>query len=1354
MHNAFLSRSNFNEDISAWDVSGVTNMINMFNGASSFNQNIGDWNTSAVTSMAYMFNGASTFNQDIGNWNTSAVTNMAYMFEGATLFNQEIGNWNTSKVTSMYEMFRHASNFNQNIGDWNTSAVRNMGNMFYGASVFNKPIGNWNTSAVTSMAYMFQGATLFNQDIGSWDTSSVTSMREMFKNTSAFNQDIGNWNTSKVHSMYQMFRNAQAFNQDIGEWNTSALRDMYQMFRDAVAFDQGIGEWNTTAVTNMTNVFAGTDALSDTKKGQIQKTFSTNPNWSYDWRQFLIMDDTEFQNAINLWFSNEANATTIYGHIRDWNTSAVTTLNNTFQFRTDFNEDISGWDTTSVTSMKNTFNGASTFNQNIGDWNVSSVTTMMQAFKNATSFNQDIGRWNISSVTHMGAMFDGAVSFNQDVGSWNTSSVTHMGTVFRGATSFDQPIGDWDLSSVVDMNGMFMNASSFNQPIGNWGVSSVTTFANLFAGATAFNQPIGGWNTSSVTVMLQSFNGASSFNQDIGDWNTSAVTNMIGTFQSASSFNQDIGNWDTSSVTSMALCFKGATAFNQPIGGWDTSSVQDMVQMFKSATSFNQDLGSWNTSSVTQMSRMFDGATSFNGLIGSWDVSAVTNMNVAFIGAISFNQDLSDWNVSSVTALADLFNGASSLSNANKRLIHSAFSSNPYWLYDWSGQALNSPPGTISFQFVSLTENQPIGTVVGECNATDPDANSTLTYILVSGPGDMDNDLFSLDSNGTLKTAITFDYETNALLYSIRVQVRDEFNATMESVFTVVLTNIIEDLDGDTIEDHYDLDDDGDGFSDEDEIAYGSNPRDSNSLANAPPVLEGNQSLSIAENEAIGTLIGNITAYDPDNNQSIPIVLEFPSSAFVLDLNQSIRSSEVFDYESNQTSYSLSFLAKDEFNATAHLVINIEVTNVVEDRDNDGFEDAYDLDIDGDGIENSKEIYAGTNPLNPDTDEDGLLDGEEITLGSNPLSTDTDEDGLSDKTEYEIGTNPLSQDTDGDGFKDKDEVLAFTSPEDANDYPGNSSLKSPNEGPDGKFYELVTEGYSLEEAMQLANSKGADLPHLTHHKSKLNKFLIQLLIRSEIGSAWALGSNDFLPWYIKRYNPMMLFTSNRGFSYSYSVGNLTKLPVLLVREKSALQLPVVLTLQPEKNGEQVQAKAQILDTGGDHPFRVGFRISEKITVRDSDTTARMISGIQDQNLFIADIERLSPGKTYYIRAFAENSAGLKYGSVRRVKIENAYIAPFSANALGDNWYKSDWFGSFKHVKDEWIFHQELGWIYQGPLGQNGIWFWSSSMEWCWTRSDLWPYLWFNKHGNWMYYFGVNQERPTFWNYSTKSFFQW
>ena len=97
----------------------------------------------------------------------------------------------------------------------------------------------------------------------------------------------------------------------------------------------------------------------------------------------VALTDENFQTAVNLWFSDEANATMTYGHISDWNISAVTNLDGIFHFRDQFNEDISNWDTSSVTSMKNTFNGASAFNQDIGDWNVSSVTTMMQAFKNA-----------------------------------------------------------------------------------------------------------------------------------------------------------------------------------------------------------------------------------------------------------------------------------------------------------------------------------------------------------------------------------------------------------------------------------------------------------------------------------------------------------------------------------------------------------------------------------------------------------------------------------------------------------------------------------------------------------------------------------------------------------------------------------------------------------------------------------------------------------------------------------------------------------------------------------------------------------------------------------------------------------
>ena len=93
-----------------------------------------------------------------------------------------------------------------------------------------------------------------------------------------------------------------------------------------------------------------------------------------------VLTDANFHDAIALWFDAEANATVIYGHISDWNTSAVTNMSSAFKDRTDFNEDIGNWDTSSVTSMVQMFNGASSFDQAIKDWNTSSVINMAQMF--------------------------------------------------------------------------------------------------------------------------------------------------------------------------------------------------------------------------------------------------------------------------------------------------------------------------------------------------------------------------------------------------------------------------------------------------------------------------------------------------------------------------------------------------------------------------------------------------------------------------------------------------------------------------------------------------------------------------------------------------------------------------------------------------------------------------------------------------------------------------------------------------------------------------------------------------------------------------------------------------------------
>jgi hypothetical protein len=44
-------------------------------------------------------------------------------------------------------------------------------------------------------------------------------------------------------------------------------------------------------------------------------------------------------------------------------------------------------------------------------------------------------------------------------------------------------------------------------------------------------------------------------------------------------------------------------------------------------------------------------------------------------------------------------------------------------------------------------------------------------------------------------------------------------------------------------------------------------------------------------------------------------------------------------------------------------------------------------DTDGDGLTDSEENLAGTDPLNPDTDGDGGLDGFEVAAGTDPLDS-------------------------------------------------------------------------------------------------------------------------------------------------------------------------------------------------------------------------------------------------------------------------------------------------------------------------------------------------------------------------------
>ena len=104
MSNLF-ERTDFNGDISNWDVSNVKNMYGMFYKCTNFNTDISDWDVSNVTNMGYMFCGSESFNQDISAWDVSNVTDMRNMFYGCKSFNQDISSWNVLNVKDKDNMF-------------------------------------------------------------------------------------------------------------------------------------------------------------------------------------------------------------------------------------------------------------------------------------------------------------------------------------------------------------------------------------------------------------------------------------------------------------------------------------------------------------------------------------------------------------------------------------------------------------------------------------------------------------------------------------------------------------------------------------------------------------------------------------------------------------------------------------------------------------------------------------------------------------------------------------------------------------------------------------------------------------------------------------------------------------------------------------------------------------------------------------------------------------------------------------------------------------------------------------------------------------------------------------------------
>jgi surface protein len=242
-------------------IEGITSAKEMFKDTrvSKFScDNFFDDVSGNITNMSTMFSFAH-FNQDISNWDVSNVTDMSWMFAQNTHFNQNIGNWNVSSVTNMSGMFSgfwYETIFNQDISNWDVSNVENMSDMF-AVSMFNQDINNWDVSNVTDMSGMFSNA-VFNQYIGDWDVSNVTNMKEMFFSWyPSHNHDISNWDVSNVTDMTDMFKwglmSTEYYNALLIQWSYLNLKDNVNFCAGVSKYDYGLPAERREHIVNTYN---------------------------------------------------------------------------------------------------------------------------------------------------------------------------------------------------------------------------------------------------------------------------------------------------------------------------------------------------------------------------------------------------------------------------------------------------------------------------------------------------------------------------------------------------------------------------------------------------------------------------------------------------------------------------------------------------------------------------------------------------------------------------------------------------------------------------------------------------------------------------------------------------------------------------------------------------------------------------------------------------------------------------------------------------------------------------------------------------------------------------------------------
>lgn len=101
---------------------------------------------------------------------------------------------------------------------------------------------------------------------------------------------------------------------------------------------------------------------------------------------------------------------------------------------------------------------------------------------------------------------------------------------------------------------------------------------------------------------------------------------------------------------------------------------------------------------------------------------------------------------------------------------------------------VNEQPFAVNLTSSTLLENAAIGSAIGDLRTIDVDAQDRFSYSLVAGAGDSDNGQFVLDG-ATLRSNSIFDFESRET-YTVRIRTQDQGGLSVESPLTISIRDI------------------------------------------------------------------------------------------------------------------------------------------------------------------------------------------------------------------------------------------------------------------------------------------------------------------------------------------------------------------------------------------------------------------------------------------------------------------------------------------------------------------------------------------------------------------------------------